>query len=88
MSFWDNLQDFLRQHKEVVIKTQEPQETLFVEKEVCGVLSSTIDPPGLFNNLDPNCKPIATPSRDFGKRRQKRIGSSAIIRRSRGKVTG
>ena len=59
-------QDFLRQHKEVVIKLGGPRETLFVGKNsVCGVAACEANCDRLFRNLKPECKPIATKSRKF-----------------------
>ena len=59
-------QDFLRQHKDVVIKLSCPRETLFVGKNsVCGVAVCEANCDRLFRNLKPKCKPIATKSRKF-----------------------
>ena len=58
--------DFLRQHKEVVIKLGDPRETLFVGKNsVSGVAACEANCDRLFKNLKPECKPITTKSQKF-----------------------
>ena len=59
-------QNFLRQHKEVVIKLGGSKEGLLVEKDsTCGVAASKVKCDRLFRNLKPECRPIATKSRKF-----------------------
>ena len=59
-------QDFLRQHKKVVIKLGGPKKSLLVGKaSTCGVAASEVKCNRLFRNLKPECRPIATKSRKF-----------------------
>lgn len=51
--------DFLRQHKQVVIPFNGERPPF----SLCGVLAARVKPPSLFENLSPDCKPIATKSR-------------------------
>ena len=56
-------QDFMNLHKEVVIYFGGNRPTL----SICGLAVATVQAPTLFSNLLPNCKPIATRSRNFSK---------------------
>ena len=59
-------QFFINKHKEITFKLNRTQEGLVIQNSVrCGVATSNIKSPRLFNNLDPNVKPIATKSRRF-----------------------
>ena len=59
-------QSFMNKHKEITFKLNGTQEGLVIQNPVrCGVATSNVKSPRLFNNLDPNVKPIATKSRRF-----------------------
>ena len=59
-------QDFLQQHKEVVIKLGGRRDTLCVENDFfCGVSPCGADCDRLFPKFKPGCTPIATKSRKF-----------------------
>ena len=59
-------QDFLRQHKEVVIKLGGPKKSLLVGKDSsCDVAASEVKCDRLLRNLKPECRLIATKSRKF-----------------------
>ena len=67
-------QDFLRQHKEVVIKLGGPKKSLLVGKDsTCGVAASEVKCDHIFRNLKPECRPIATKSRKFNENLTKMI---------------
>ena len=69
-------QDFLRLHKEVVIKLGGPRETIFVGKtSACGIAACAANCDRLFRNLKPKCKPIATKSRKFNEDDQRFIAA-------------
>lgn len=53
--------DILRQHSKVNVEFGGPKEPL----SICSLSFAAIEPPRLFVNLSPNCKPIATKSRRF-----------------------
>ena len=52
---------FQKLHKSVTFSFNGPEPPL----EVCGLAALKVDPPDLFSNLTPNCKPIATKSRKY-----------------------
>ena len=59
-------QSFMNKHKEITFKLNGTQEGLVIQNPVrCGVATSNVKSPRLFNNLDQNLKPIATKSRRF-----------------------
>ena len=59
-------QSFMNKHKEIAFKLNGTQEGLVIQNPVrYGVATSNVKSPRLFNNLDPNFKPIATKSRRF-----------------------
>ena len=59
-------QSFMNKHKEIIPKLNGTQEELMIQNPVrCGVATSNVKSPRLFNNLDPNVKPIAITSRRF-----------------------
>ena len=59
-------QSFMNKHKEITSKLNGTQEGLVTQNSVrCGVATSNVKSPRLFNNLDPNVKPITTNSRRF-----------------------
>ena len=59
-------QSFKNKHKEITFKLNGAQEGLVIQNPVrCGVATSNVKSPRLFNNLDPNAKPIAGKSRRF-----------------------
>ena len=56
----------MNKHKEITFKLNGTQKGLVIQNPVrCGVATSNVKSPRLFNNLDPNVKPIATNSRRF-----------------------
>ena len=57
-------QDFLRRHKEVIIKLDGPRDTLLVNNDpFCGVAACNAECDRLFRNVKSDCHPIATKSR-------------------------
>ena len=52
-------QDFMRLHESIQFETSGPRPAL----TVCGVAGMHLEPPSLFANLTPDCKPISTPTR-------------------------
>ena len=59
-------QDFLRRHKEVIIKLDGPRDTLLVDNDpFCGVAACNAECDRLFRNLKSDCHPIATKLRKF-----------------------
>ena len=59
-------QDFLRRHKEVIIKLDGPRDTLLVDNDpFCGVAACNAECDRLFRNLKSDCHPVATKSRKF-----------------------
>ena len=57
-------QDFLRRHKEVIIKLDGPGDTLLVDNDpLCGVAACNAECDRLLRNLKSDCHPIATKSR-------------------------
>ena len=63
--------DFLDQHQglQMPFRGKKP---IF---SVCGLTAANVDPPALFENLTPDCRPIATKSRRFTKPDEKFIDS-------------
>ena len=61
--------DFLRQHESVSLEFGGKLPSL----SVCGLIAASIDPPPLFSDLSPDCKPIQTKSRRHSEADQKFI---------------
>ena len=83
--------DFQKQHKRVVIHNDGSKLDLVVSKnqDLSAVAASDVKPANLFNNLAPECRPIATKShrfnaedRDFIVDEIKRLQSTGVIRSS------
>ena len=59
-------QDFLKRHKSATFLMGGPLKAIEVNQcNTCGVAAADIQPPRLFQFLDPKIHPIATPSRRF-----------------------
>ena len=59
-------QDFLKRHKSATFLMGGPLKAIEVNQcNTCGVAAADIQPPRLFQFLDPKIRPIATPSRRF-----------------------
>ena len=54
--------DFLKQHERVTVDFGGNKPPF----NVCGLTAFTVSPPSLFQNLTPNCMPVATKARRFG----------------------
>jgi len=58
--------DFLKRHKSATFLMGGPLKAIEVNQcNTCGVAAADIQPPRLFQFLDPKIRPIATPSRRF-----------------------
>ena len=58
--------DFLQLHKKVIFEFSEKGNELTISKSNCNALTrAKVDTPSLFANLRPECKPIATKSRQY-----------------------
>lgn len=70
-------QDFQRRHQCVKIHYGGPitDLDLSIPESYCSLAQADLEKPSLFENLLPNCKPIATPSRRFSKEDQTFISS-------------
>ena len=53
--------DFLKQHENVTVSFGGSKPPL----NVCGLATFSVSPPSLFENMSPNCTPVATKSRRF-----------------------
>ena len=58
-------QDFLKRHKSATFLMGGSLKAIELNQCNCGVTAADIQPPRLFQFLDPKIRPIATPSRRF-----------------------
>ena len=73
-------QFFMSKHKKIAFKLNKTQEELVIRNPVrCGVATSSLKSHRLFNNLDPNVKPIVTKSKQFKETDQFYIKEEAYL---------
>lgn len=57
----------MNQHSTALFEFSNPKKSLSIfNLTACNLPFVLVDVPSLFSNLDPNCKPITTKSRQFG----------------------
>ena len=70
-------QDFQTQHGHLIIEYGGSRSDLKIKRQdtTCALSAASVEEPSLFNNVKPNCKPVASKSRRFSKDDQSFIAS-------------